>query len=62
MGLALALLQLRVAADLRLEMGEEWSWLKTVFPICIKMIEEPLDRNRLITPSQQRWFRCGVTP
>ncbi len=45
MGLALALLRARVAADLPLENRKDWEWLKTVSPLCLKMIEDSLHRG-----------------
>jgi len=45
MGLALALLRARVAADLPSEKYKDWDWLKNVSPICLKMIEDSLDRS-----------------
>lgn len=45
MGLALALIRARVAADRKSEKGGDWDWLKSVCPICLKMIEESLDRG-----------------
>ena len=43
MGLALALLRAHHAADMDTEEREEWEWLKTVSPLCLKMIEEALE-------------------
>ncbi len=48
MGLALALLRARVAADRESEKSKDWGWLKSVFPICLKMIEESLDRGSTV--------------
>ncbi len=45
MGLALALLRARVASDLPPERREDWEWLRTVCPLCLKMIEESLARG-----------------
>lgn len=45
MGLALALLRARVAADREPRKGSEWTWLKTVCPICLKMIEDSLNQG-----------------
>ena len=50
MGLALALLRARVAADLPAENRKEWKWLKTVSPICLKMIEDSLRRGGTVAP------------
>lgn len=44
MALALALLRARVAADRPSEKHKDWNWLKTVCPICLKMIEDSLCR------------------
>ena len=43
MGLALALLRARAAADFPSEKRADWDWLKAVSPICLKMIEDALD-------------------
>jgi hypothetical protein len=45
MGLALALIRARVVADRKSESGKDWDWLKSVCPICLKMIEESLNRG-----------------
>ncbi|HUB31020.1 MAG TPA: hypothetical protein VL967_15030 [Terracidiphilus sp.] len=45
MGLALALLRARVAADCKSGTGKDAASLKAMFPICLKMIEESLDRG-----------------
>ncbi len=45
MGLALALMRARVVADRKSESGKDWDWLKSVCPICLKMIEESLNRG-----------------
>jgi hypothetical protein len=45
MGLALALLRARIASDRESEKRNDWEWLKTVCPICLKMIEDSLDRG-----------------
>lgn len=45
MGLALALLRARAAADLAPERHTDWDWLKNVLPIGLKMIENSLDRG-----------------
>ena len=50
MGLALTLLRARVAADRESEKGTNWGWLKSVSPICLKMIEESLDRGSTVAP------------
>jgi hypothetical protein len=48
MGLALTLLRARVTADRKSEKGKDWDWLKTVSPICLKMIEVSLDRGSTV--------------
>ena len=48
MGLALALIRARVAADRKLENSKDWDWLKSVCPICLKMIEESLNRGSTV--------------
>ena len=53
MGLALALLRARVAADHQSENAEDWEWLKSVLPICLAMIEEWLDRGSTASPVLQ---------
>ena len=45
MGLALALLRAWVAAETPAEQKRDWKWLKTICPICLKMIEESLDHG-----------------
>ena len=45
MGLALALIRARVVADRKSESAKDWDWLKSVCPICLKMIEESLNRG-----------------
>ncbi len=50
MGLALALLRAGVAADRESEESKDWGWLKAVSPICLKMIEESLDRGGTVAP------------
>ena len=46
MGLALALLRAWVAADIQSEkISDCTAWLKTICPICLRMIEESLDRG-----------------
>ena len=45
MGLALALLRARVAADCESKRDKEWDWLKTVCPIGLELIEDSLDRG-----------------
>jgi hypothetical protein len=50
MGLALALIRARVAADRRMKKGEDWSWLKVICPICLKMIEDSFDRGGTVAP------------
>jgi len=45
MGLALALLRAHVAADFSSEKSMDWDWLKNVSPICLKMIEDSLNRS-----------------
>jgi hypothetical protein len=49
-GLALALLRARVAADHQSEKTEDWEWLKAVLPICLAMIEKSLDRGGTVSP------------
>ena len=43
MGLALALLRAWVAAEIPAKQGRDWNWLRTICPVCLKMIEESLD-------------------
>ena len=50
MGLALALLRARVAADHKSEEAEDWEWLKALLPICLAMIEQSLDRGSTVSP------------
>lgn len=45
MRLALALLRARVAADSPSGWAKDWDWLRTVCPLCLKMIEDSLDRR-----------------
>lgn len=45
MGLALALLRARVTADRKSEKDKDWNWLKTVSPICLRMIEASLKES-----------------
>ncbi len=53
MGLCLALLRARVAADRRLGKAEDWSWLKIVCPVCLKMIEDSLGRGGTVASTSQ---------
>ena len=48
MGLALALLRAWVAAGMPAEKNKDWGWLKTLCPICLRMIEESLDRGSTV--------------
>lgn len=45
MGLALALLRAWVGADIPAERDRDWIWLKTICPICLRMIEQSLNRG-----------------
>lgn len=45
MGLALALLRALVAAGAPSEKNEDWNWLRSICPFCLKMIEESLDQG-----------------
>jgi len=62
LGLALALLRARVAADVRLEKGEDWSWLKIISPICLKMIEDSLNRRSAAAPGSEPCCCLGAAP
>ncbi len=53
MGLALALLRARVRADLPSERRKDWDWLKAVYPICLKMIEDSLRQLSTVAPLPQ---------
>lgn len=53
MGLALALLRARVASDLAPERREDWEWLRTVCPLCLKMIEESLARGGAVAAASK---------
>ena len=48
MGLALAILRARVASDTLPETRQDRDWLKTICPICLRMIEESLDRYGVV--------------
>jgi len=52
-GLAVALLRARVAADFPSEKGKDSEWLKTVTPICLKVIEDSLDRGGTVASLPQ---------
>ena len=45
MGLALALLRAWSLRSLQREGESDWDWLATICPICLKIIEESLDRG-----------------
>ena len=47
MGLALALLRSWIASDAPIYEVENWTWLKSICPICLNMIEESLEGNRI---------------
>ena len=53
MGLALALLRARVAADGKSGKKSDWDWLKTLCPHCLKMIENSLDRSGAVASSMR---------
>jgi hypothetical protein len=48
MGLALALLRAWVSSGAPAEKDKDWSWLRTVCPICLKMIEESLEHGSTV--------------
>jgi hypothetical protein len=55
MGLALALLRAWVAMDRVLDDDREW--LRKISPICLRMIEDSLER--LSADPEQLWNRCN---
>ena len=54
MGLALALLRARVAADLCTDRCEDWEWLTAICPLGLKMIEDSLDRGCAVAAPTRR--------
>lgn len=62
MGLALALLRAWVAAETPTEKKRDWSWLKTLCPICLKMIEESLGQGSTVATALDRESGRKATP
>lgn len=62
MGLALALLRAHVSAGRSSRKGMDWDWLKTVSPICLKMIEESLDCGSAVASALSGSFTAASRP